>query len=375
MFVDSSDGEGTGGGRMATARQVEVRGGCFCNPGACAMALGLTHEELLRSVEVGHTCWDDNDLLDGRPTGALRASFGYMSTLADLEALLVVIVDFYVKPAWDALADEHAYCPASLDHGAGALGGRGLPEPGSVQGTAVPAEESGRGVLKTAGDGLVGTSGHEEHSGGGTPGTGGGVMAGTARCNDRGALERSGDSASEAPRPAGDSPSRHPILSGIFVYPIKSCAAFAPPHGAWPLGPNGLLFDREWMLVDAAGKALTQKRAPRLTQLRAAIDLRAGRLTVTAPAARGVEPLSLLLFAGGDPSPSGEAAKLRRPGAEAAGGSPQQDRQCGCRPQEALPDQSSEFESDARSMAWFSKVLGVRCQLIRQRAWQRAVGS
>eukprot|EP00854_Cymbomonas_tetramitiformis_P026170 gene26170-32068_t len=282
---------------MATARQVEVRGGCFCNPGACAMALGLTHEELLRSVEVGHTCWDDNDLLDGRPTGALRASFGYMSTLADLEALLVVIVDFYVKPAWDALADEHAYCPASLDHGAGALGGRGLPEPGSD-------------TKSTVAEGLQGPE---------------------------------------------EGPSRHPILSGIFVYPIKSCAAFAPPHGAWPLGPNGLLFDREWMLVDAAGKALTQKRAPRLTQLRAAIDLRAGRLTVTAPAARGVEPLSLLLFAGGDPSPSGEAAKLRRPGAEAAGGSPQQDRQCGCRPQEALPDQSSEFESDARSMAWFSK--------------------
>ena len=31
-------------------------------------------------------------------------------------------------------------------------------------------------------------------------------------------------------------------LACIWVYPIKSCAGFAPP--SWPLGPNGLLYDR-----------------------------------------------------------------------------------------------------------------------------------
>ena len=31
-------------------------------------------------------------------------------------------------------------------------------------------------------------------------------------------------------------------LACIWVYPIKSCAGFAP--SSWPLGPNGLLYDR-----------------------------------------------------------------------------------------------------------------------------------
>ena len=69
--------------------------------------------------------------------------------------------------------------------------------------------------------------------------------------------------------------SEDPILEAIFVYPIKSCAGFSPEK--WPLGPNGLLYDREWALVDEAGAALTQKRHPKLAMLQPRIDLQAGR--------------------------------------------------------------------------------------------------
>ena len=37
----------------------------------------------------------------------------------------------------------------------------------------------------------------------------------------------------------------------LWLYPIKSCAALAVTE--WPLGPNGLLLDREWALVDELG--------------------------------------------------------------------------------------------------------------------------
>ena len=63
-------------GSMAAVHGIDLRGGCFCNPGACASALGLSHADLQAYREYGHVCGDSHDLIDGRPTGALRASFG-----------------------------------------------------------------------------------------------------------------------------------------------------------------------------------------------------------------------------------------------------------------------------------------------------------
>lgn len=40
-------------------------------------------------------------------------------------------------------------------------------------------------------------------------------------------------------------------MLALWLYPIKSCAALAVTE--WPLGPNGLLLDREWALVDERG--------------------------------------------------------------------------------------------------------------------------
>ena len=78
-----------------------------------------------------------------------------------------------------------------------------------------------------------------------------------------------------APAPAAD-PGREGLrLARMWVYPIKSCAGFEPV-ASWPLGPNGLLLDREWALVDAEGAALTLKRVPKLATLRPVLDLQAG---------------------------------------------------------------------------------------------------
>lgn len=44
-------------------------------------------EEMKANFEAGHVCWDDHDVIGGRPTGVVRASFGYASTLADSQAI------------------------------------------------------------------------------------------------------------------------------------------------------------------------------------------------------------------------------------------------------------------------------------------------
>ncbi|XP_027064091.1 molybdenum cofactor sulfurase isoform X1 [Coffea arabica] len=69
--------------KLASLAGIQLRTGCFCNPGACAKYLGLSHSDLLSNFEAGHVCWDDHDVLCGKPTGAVRASFGYMSTFED----------------------------------------------------------------------------------------------------------------------------------------------------------------------------------------------------------------------------------------------------------------------------------------------------
>ncbi|KAJ4810324.1 Molybdenum cofactor sulfurase [Rhynchospora pubera] len=74
--------------KLASLSGVHLRTGCFCNPGACAKYLGLSHSDLISNYEAGHVCWDDNDVINGKPTGAVRISFGYMSTYEDSEQFM-----------------------------------------------------------------------------------------------------------------------------------------------------------------------------------------------------------------------------------------------------------------------------------------------
>ncbi|XP_027354389.1 mitochondrial amidoxime-reducing component 1-like isoform X1 [Abrus precatorius] len=51
-------------------------------------------------------------------------------------------------------------------------------------------------------------------------------------------------------------------VSAIFIYPIKSCRGISVSHA--PLTPYGFRWDRQWMLVNSLGKALTQRVEPKL---------------------------------------------------------------------------------------------------------------
>ncbi|GAB2223609.1 hypothetical protein Droror1_Dr00017750 [Drosera rotundifolia] len=83
--------------KLASLSGIQLRTGCFCNPGACARYLGLSHLELLSNNEAGHVCWDDNDIINGKPTGAVRVSFGYMSTFEDAKTFVDFIVNSFVS--------------------------------------------------------------------------------------------------------------------------------------------------------------------------------------------------------------------------------------------------------------------------------------
>ena len=49
------------------------------------------------STQAGHVCGDDKDLIDGKPTGAIRVSLGYMSTLQDVNTCLQFLVDCFLE--------------------------------------------------------------------------------------------------------------------------------------------------------------------------------------------------------------------------------------------------------------------------------------
>ncbi|XP_027354376.1 mitochondrial amidoxime reducing component 2-like [Abrus precatorius] len=51
-------------------------------------------------------------------------------------------------------------------------------------------------------------------------------------------------------------------VSGIFIYPIKSCRGISVSHA--PLTPAGFQWDRQWMVVNSQGRAYTQRVEPKL---------------------------------------------------------------------------------------------------------------
>lgn len=59
------------------------------------------------------------------------------------------------------------------------------------------------------------------------------------------------------------------VLSRLFIHPVKSAAGIDCETAV--LGPRGLQHDREWMIVDAAGRFVTQRDEARLALLKVAI--------------------------------------------------------------------------------------------------------
>ena len=79
--------------QAASQENISLRTGCFCNPGAGEIALGISSMELAACfAQPGHTqrlSYDDFRLcIDGKASGAVRISVGLVSNFADVQALL-----------------------------------------------------------------------------------------------------------------------------------------------------------------------------------------------------------------------------------------------------------------------------------------------
>ncbi len=75
-------------------------------------------------------------------------------------------------------------------------------------------------------------------------------------------------------------------LSGLFCYPVKSLRGLSLP--AAEADARGLRLDRHWMLVDPAGRFVTQRQQPRMALIECAVEAAGLRL-----AAPGMPPLQL----------------------------------------------------------------------------------
>jgi selenocysteine lyase/cysteine desulfurase len=87
--------------RLANEELISLRAGCHCNPGAREVALGFTREILA-------PCFQDKDrltfeqflhVIDGKTTGALRASIGLVTTFSDVYRYAKFAETFIDRPA------------------------------------------------------------------------------------------------------------------------------------------------------------------------------------------------------------------------------------------------------------------------------------
>ena len=82
--------------RLASLHNIHLRVGCFCNPGACAAALGWTTHDIQRHHKTfHHSCGDELDLIEGRPIGAVRISFGLSNTTEDVRLWIQFLKTFF----------------------------------------------------------------------------------------------------------------------------------------------------------------------------------------------------------------------------------------------------------------------------------------
>jgi uncharacterized protein YcbX len=68
-------------------------------------------------------------------------------------------------------------------------------------------------------------------------------------------------------------------VSALYIYPIKACRGIAVSE--WPVADRGFAGDRRWMIVDRAGKFVTQREVAALSQVET--SLIGDSLCVSAP--------------------------------------------------------------------------------------------
>lgn len=95
--------------KLAHVRNINIRTGGLCNPGGIAAALSLSPWQMKENFSSGQRCGSENDdVINGQPTGMIRASLGAMSTTKDVDLFVSFISEFFLDrtpaPDPDALS-------------------------------------------------------------------------------------------------------------------------------------------------------------------------------------------------------------------------------------------------------------------------------
>lgn len=209
---------------MADLFNISLRTGCFCNSGSCQRHLNITNKEMKSMHKAGHKCGDEVDLVNGRPTGAVRVSFGYHNTFNDIDKLVSMITKCFVRQ--QTLNNQK------------------------------PKRH------------LINHNNNEVEV----------VNTNTAKFKEE-ILSVLNENNLRHTTPEIFNTGSNATLSEIAIFPIKSCGAFKIKSD-WKIGPKGFEYDREWMIVKDNGVCLTQKQNTEMCMILPAIDLKHRHLTL-----------------------------------------------------------------------------------------------
>ena len=219
-----------------------------------------------------------------RPTGSIRISFGYMSSIEDAEKFLEFVAasfreDAPPDPALVKIAGGPAAAVATEAAAVAAavfLADRVavVVDPAGKEADAEGGGEDRDVTQKTKTDVIASRSAAVNRA---TAATARNVAALTIRSESDGANTTGS---------IGNSSDRNGVrLQTIAVFPIKSCGAYNAL--SWEIGATGLAYDRHWLVLDQYGSCITQKQVPNMCLIQPTIELSKGTLTLAAPGAAG----------------------------------------------------------------------------------------
>lgn len=84
--------------KLAHVRNISIRTGGLCNPGGIQSALNLPPWQMKKNFSSGQRCGSENDdVINGQPTGMIRASLGAMSTTKDVDTFVSFVKEFFLE--------------------------------------------------------------------------------------------------------------------------------------------------------------------------------------------------------------------------------------------------------------------------------------
>ncbi|KAJ1735883.1 hypothetical protein LPJ72_001665 [Coemansia sp. Benny D160-2] len=232
--------------RLAVIAGIALRAGRFCNPGASQKWLGLDADKIIEYTSLGFICGDDHDLVNGMPLGALRISFGAMTSKTDID----LFCSFLARHFKDYLLFA-SMCTASTD---------------KKTSVGVAPEFTGHGYELTSkcSSQTLAASPPQIFS---RPGSGDATVQDTLRVE----------------------------IDQVVIYPVKSCHGWVVPKEMdWAVTRFGLRFDRSFIVMrENSTIPMQQKRYPNMALIQTRIDVERLVLVLEFP---DLQPLEVSLL-------------------------------------------------------------------------------